>query len=33
MLTGLTKGAGGVEEMLSMADKGGSGGWGDADNG
>ena len=33
MLTGLTKGGGGVGEMLTMADKGGRGGWGNADNG
>ena len=33
MLTGLTKGGGGVGEMLTMADKGGRGGWEIADNG
>ena len=33
MLTGLTKGGGGVGEILTMADKGGRGGWGNADNG
>ena len=33
MLTKLTKGGGGVGEMLTMADKGERGGWGKADNG
>ena len=33
MLTGLTKGGGGVEEMLTMADKGGRFFFGNADNG
>ena len=33
MLTGLTKGGGVVGEMLTMADKGRRGGWGNADNG
>ena len=32
MLTGLT-GGGRVGEMLTMADKGGNGGWGNANNG
>ena len=31
MLTGLTKGVGGVGEMLTMADKWGRGGWENAD--
>ena len=33
MLTVLTKGGRGVVEMLTMADKGGRGGCGNADNG
>ena len=33
MLTGLTKGGGWFGEMLTMADKGGRGGWGIAYNG
>ena len=33
MLTWLTKGGGGVRELLTMADKGGRGGLGNADNG
>ena len=33
MMTGLTKGGRGVGEMLTMADKGGRGRWGNADNG
>ena len=33
MLTKLTKGGGGVEEMLTLAVKGGREGWGNADNG
>ena len=33
MLTGMTKGGGGVWEVLTMPDKGGRGGWGNADNG
>ena len=33
MLTWLTKGGGGVGEMLTMDDKGGRGGWENADNG
>ena len=33
MLTGLTKGEGGVGEMLKMAGKGGRDGWRNADNG
>ena len=33
MVTGLTKREGRVGEMLTMADKGGMGGWGNADNG
>ena len=33
MSTGLTKEGGRVREMLTMADKGGRGGWGNGDNG
>ena len=33
MLTKLTRGGGGVEEMQTMADKGGREGWGNADIG
>ena len=33
MLTELTEGGEGVGEMLTMADKGGRGVWGNADNG
>ena len=33
ILTGLTKGGGGVGEIFTMYDKGGRGGWGNADNG
>ena len=33
MLTELTEGGGGVGEILTVADKGGRGGWGNADNG
>ena len=33
MLTKVTKGGGGVGEMLTVADKGGRRGWGNADNG
>ena len=33
MLKWLTEGEWGVGEVLTMADKGGRGGWGNADNG